>query len=153
MPGIPRCARRHGAESMATPKTRQTTANVDTFLDTVDDPQRRQDARHIVELLEKLTKAKARMWGAGMVGCGTYHRTYANGRSEEWMLVAMAPRKDRITLYVAPGFEGHDELMTALGTYRAGKGCIHIKRLADIHVPTLKRLVTASIAHLRALYP
>jgi hypothetical protein len=138
---------------MATPKTRRTSASVDAFLDTVVDSQRRQDARHIIELLETLTAAKARMWGEGIVGCGAYRRTYANGRSEEWMLVAMAPRKDRITLYVAPGFEGHDELMAGLGTYQAGKGCIHIKRLVDVDVPTLKRLVSASIAYLRERYP
>lgn len=138
---------------MATPKTRPTSASVDAYLDAIADPQRRQDARHIVELLEKLAKAKARMWGEGLVGCGTYHRTYANGRTEEWMLVAMAARNDRITLYIAPGYERHDELIAALGKYRAGKGCIHIKRLADIDVPTLKKMVTASIAHLRSQYP
>jgi hypothetical protein len=138
---------------MATPKTRATGASVDAFLDTVADLDRRQDARRVVELLEALTEAKARMWGDGIVGCGTYRRTYANGRSEEWMLVAMSPRKDRITLYIAPGFQGQSELMTALGKYRAGKGCIHIGRLSDIDVPTLKRLVSASIAHLRERYP
>jgi hypothetical protein len=69
------------------------------------------------------------------------------------MLVAMSPRKDHITLYIAPGFEGQSELMTALGKYRAGKGCIHLKRLADIDQPTLKRLISASIAHLRECYP
>lgn len=138
---------------MATPKTRPTSASVDAYLDAVADPLRRQDARRIVDLLESLTGAKAQTWGEGLVGCGTYHRTYANGRSEEWMLVAMAARSDRLTLYIAPGFEGHDELMEALGKYRAGKGCIHIKRLADIDVPTLKRMVTASIAHLRTRYP
>jgi hypothetical protein len=138
---------------MATPKTRPTSASVDAYLDAIVDPLRRQDARHIVELLEGLTDVKARMWGDGLVGWGTYHRTYASGRSEEWMLVAMASRNDRITLYIAPGFEEQDELMAALGTYRAGKGCIHIKRLADIDVPTLKKMVTASIAHLRSRYP
>jgi hypothetical protein len=138
---------------MASPKTRPTSASVDAYLDAIVDPLRRQDARHIVELLEALTDRKARMWGDGLVGCGTYHRTYASGRSEEWMLVAMASRSDRITLYIAPDFEEHDELMAALGTYRAGKGCIHIKRLADIDVPTLKKMVTASIAHLRSRYP
>jgi uncharacterized protein DUF1801 len=138
---------------MATPKTRPTSASVVAYLDAIVDPPRRQDARQIVELLEKITGAKARMWGEDLVGCGTYNRTYANGRSEEWMLVAMASRRDRITLYIAPGFDDHDELMAALGTYRAGKGCIHIKRLADIDVPTLKKMVTASIAHLRSRYP
>jgi hypothetical protein len=134
---------------MASPKTRQTTASVDAFLDTIVDAQRRQDARHLVGLLETVTKAKARTWGAGILGCGTYQRAYANGRSEEWMLVAMAPRKDRIRLYIAPGFKGHDALLATLGKHQAGKGCIHIKRLADIDVPSLRRLVAASIEHLR----
>jgi hypothetical protein len=138
---------------MATPKTRATSASVDAFLDTIADLDRRRDARRIVELLEALTGTKARMWGEGIVGCGTYRRTYANGRSEEWMLVAMSPRKARITLYIAPGFQGQTELMTVLGKYQAGKGCIHIKRLADIDLPNLKRLVSASIAHLRERYP
>ena len=138
---------------MATLKTRQTAASVDAFLDAVVDTERRQDVRGIVELMETATKAKARMWGAGIVGCGTYQRAYANGRSEEWMLVAVAPRKDRITLYIAPGFEEHDALLANLGRHQAGKGCIHIKRLADIDVPTLKAIVAASIKHLRTLYP
>lgn len=143
----------HDVHLAPTPKTRQSTASVEAFLDTIADAQRREDARRIVELLETLTTAKARMWGSGIVGCGTYQRRYANGRSEEWMLVAMAPRKDRITLYLAPGFDGHDELMATLGKYQAGKGCIHIKRIADIDVPTLKRLAAPSIEHLRTRYP
>ena len=69
------------------------------------------------------------------------------------MLVAMAPRADRLTIYVDPGFEEHDALLATLGRHRAGKGCIHIKRLADIDQAVLKRLVAASIAHLRARYP
>lgn len=138
---------------MGSPKTRQTSASVDAFLDTVGDAQRQQDARDIVSLLEAATGAKAQMWGAGIVGCGTYRRTYASGPPQEWMLVAMAPRKDRITLYIDPGFESHDALLATLGTYRAGKGCIHIKRLADIDVPTLRRLVAGSIEQLQARYP
>jgi hypothetical protein len=138
---------------VASPKTRQTSESVDAFLDTVVDAQRRQDARDIVGILETATGAKARMWGAGIVGCGTYHRAYASGPPQEWMLVAMAPRKDRITLYIEPGFESHDALLATLGSYRAGKGCIHIKRLADIDLPTLRRLVAASIEQLQARYP
>lgn len=138
---------------MASPKTRQTAASVADFLDGISDAQRRQDARDIVALLEAAAGAPARMWGSGIVGCGTYRRTYASGPSQEWMLVAMAPRADRLTIYVEPGFDEQDALLATLGTYRAGKSCIHIKRLADIDVSVLKRIVTASIAHLRARYP
>lgn len=92
------------------------------------------------------------MWGTNIVGCGTYNRTYSDGSTEEWMLVAFAPRADRITLYIAPGADEHDSLLAQLGKYKAGKGCIHIKRLEDIQVPVLESLLTRSVAHLRKRY-
>lgn len=137
---------------MAEPKTRPTTASVDAFLDAIDDPQRRRDAHAIRRLLEAITKADACMWGTNIVGCGRYARTYANGSTEEWMLLAFSPRSDRITLYVAPGSDEHDTLLAKLGKYKAGKGCIHIKRLEDLDGAVLKRLLTSSMKHLRKVY-
>lgn len=137
---------------MAESKTRPTSASVDAYLDAIDDPQRRADSHAIRRLLEQITKADACMWGESIVGCGTYVRTYANGSTEEWMLAAFAPRADRITLYVAPGADGHDEALARLGKFKAGKGCIHIKRLEDVQLPVLKSLVSASVAHLRKQY-
>lgn len=138
---------------MAEPKTRPTSASVDAFLDAIDDPQRRKDAHAIRRLLEKITKADARMWGETIVGCGTYNRTYANGSTEEWMLAAFAPRSDRITLYIAPGADGHEAMLAKLGKYKAGKGCVHIKQLEHIDVSVLEVLVKDSVAHLRKTYP
>jgi hypothetical protein len=137
---------------MAEPKTRPTSASVDQYLDAIEDPQRRRDAHEIRRLMETITKAKACMWGTTLVGAGTYSRTYANGSAEEWMLLAFAPRADRLTLYVAPGADGHDALLEQLGKYKAGKGCIHIKRLGDIHLPVLKSLLTKSVAYLKKQY-
>lgn len=137
---------------MAEPKTRPSSASVDHFLDAIDDPQRRRDAHTIRRLLEAITKADACMWGANMIGCGTYKRTYANGSTEEWMLVAFAPRSDRITLYIAPGADGHESLLAQLGKYKAGKGCVHIKRLEDVQLPVLETLLTRSVEHLRKRY-
>lgn len=138
---------------MAEPKTRKTLASVNDFLETVDDADRRNDAHEIVKIMESVANDKARMWGEGIVGCGTYNRSYANGSTQEWMLIAFATRKDRITLYVAPGFDNHDLLMAKLGKYKSGKGCIHIKSLSDIHIPTLELLFKESIAYLRKQYP
>jgi hypothetical protein len=137
---------------MAEPKTRPTTASVDAFLDAIDDPQRRRDAHTIRQLFEAITKVDACMWGTNIVGCGTYARTYANGSTETWMLLAFSPRSDRITLYVAPGADEHDALLAQLGKFKSGKGCIHIKRLEEIQAPVLERLLTRSVEHLRQRY-
>jgi hypothetical protein len=62
----------------------------------------------------------------------------------DWMVIGFSPRKANITLYVN-GFAGQDELLRDLGTHACGKGCLYIKRLSDVHVPTLKKIVAASV--------
>ena len=130
---------------MPEPKTKKTQASVSAFLASIKDAQRLADCRVILQIMEKATASKGQMWGAGLVGCGEYSQKYADGSQRSWTRIAFAPRSDRITLYVSPDFEGYDELMGNLGKYRAGKSCIHIKRLADVDLPTLKKLVKKSV--------
>lgn len=130
---------------MPEPKTKKTPASVDRFLDSIKDEQRRADSRLIRQIMENATASKAQMWGAGIVGFGEYSQKYADGSERNWMRIAFAPRTDRITLYVSPDFEGYEDLMTKLGKYKAGNSCIHIKRLADVDLPTLKKLIRRSV--------
>ena len=88
------------------------------------------------------------MWGASIVGFGMYKYKYSDGREMDWPLIAFSPRKQNLTLYVARDFEGSEEIMATLGKHSASKGCLYIKRLSDIHIPTLKILVTASVKHM-----
>jgi len=132
---------------MAEPKTKRTDASIDGFLNSIQDDQIRRDSRVVIEIMQKATNAKPQIWGSGIVGFGTYQYKYANGREGTWPLTAFAPRKKNITLYLMSGFESRKELMTGLGTYTCGKSCVYIKRLSDIHLPTLKRLVTPSVKH------
>jgi hypothetical protein len=39
--------------------------------------------------------------------------------------------------------------MEQLGKHKKSKSCLYIKRLDDIHIPTLKKLLKASIKQLR----
>jgi hypothetical protein len=127
------------------PKTQKTRASVDGFLESIKDEQRRADCRSIRQIMEKATASKGQMWGAGIVGFGEYSQKYADGSERTWMRIAFAPRTDRITLYVSPDFDGYEDLMSKLGKYKAGNSCIHIKLLADIDLPTLKKLIRKSI--------
>lgn len=69
------------------------------------------------------------------------------------MLTAFAPRKQNITLYIRAGFASDDGLTAKLGKQAGRKSCLYIKRLSDIHVPTLKKLVNASVKHMRKANP
>jgi Domain of unknown function (DU1801) len=133
---------------MAELKTKRSEASVDDFLDAIKDEQVREDCRTIADIMQKATKAKPQMWGTSIVGFGSYHYKYASGREGDWMLTAFSPRKQNITLYVYGGFEGYDELMARLGKHSCGKACIYIKRLSDVHFPTLKKLINASVKHM-----
>ena len=138
---------------MAEPKTKQTTASVEEFINAVKDENMREDCWAVVKLMKDLTKAEPKMWGPSIVGFGLYTYKYASGKTGDWPLVGFSPRKQNLTLYVMAGFDEYDELMDKLGKFTCGKSCIYVKRLSDLHLPTLKKLITASIKHLRKTYP
>lgn len=133
-------------------KTQATNASVSGFLSSIADESVRKDCRTIAGIMEKATGEKPRMWGANIVGFGTYRYEYSGGREAEWMITAFAPRKQNITLYIMPGFEERDELLARLGPHACGKSCLYIKRLSDVHVPTLEKLVKRSVDHMRQKY-
>lgn len=133
---------------MAELKTKPTAASVSGFINAIEDDQIRKDSKAIAALMSKLTKAKPKMWGTGLVGFGSYRYKYASGREGDWMLTAFAPRKKNITLYIMPGFDGQAALMKKLGPHSGGMSCVHIKRLSDLHLPTLKKLIELSVKKL-----
>jgi Domain of unknown function (DU1801) len=132
---------------MAELKTKLNDASVDDFLNSIKDEQVREDCWTIVEIMQEATKADPQMWGTSIVGFGAYRYKYASGREGDWMLTAFSPRKQNITLYLYGDFEGRDELMAQLGKHSCGKACIYIKRLSDVHLPTLKKLIKGSVKH------
>ena len=137
---------------MGEAKTRLTGASVDKFLDAIENEQVRDDCRTIAGIMEKAAKAPPRMWGTSIVGFGTRRNTYASGREAEWMLTAFSTRKQNITLYLGHLDEQRD-LLDKLGNHSCGKGCLYIKRLSDVHLPTLTKLVKSSVALARKSPP
>ena len=132
---------------MAEIQTRKTKASVSKFLNAIEDDQKRKDCKAVAAIMQKATKAKPAMWGPAIIGFGTSTYVYPDGRAMDWMLVAFSPRKQNITLYLGTGFPEYDSLMEKLGTHSCSKACLYIKRLSDVHVPTLTKLVQASVKH------
>jgi len=130
---------------MAELKTTRTGASVAEFLDALEDEQVRRDCRDIVALMSAATRAQPEMWGPSIVGFGTYQLKYADGRELPWMLIGFSPRKQNLALYLGSGFPQSEELLAAFGTYSRARSCLYIRRLSDIHVPTLKKLLHASV--------
>ncbi len=134
---------------MAEPKTKPTTASVPAFLAAVKNAGMRDDCQALVELMSEVTQAPPVIWGTNIVGFGSYNYKYASGGNANWPLTGFSPRARELVLYVMPGFPGYDTMMAALGPAKCGVSCIYVKRLAELDRTALKKLLKASVAHLK----
>lgn len=134
---------------MAELKTKQTKASVARFIQSIPDEQKRTDSQAIVEIMKSITRSEPRMWGPSIVGFGDIHLKYDSGRELDWFLTGFSPRKQNLTVYLLPGFSTYDVLLKSLGKHKTGKGCLYFNRLEDVHVPTLKKLISESVKQMR----
>ena len=58
-----------------------------------------------------------------------------------------------MVVYIAEAFEGRDVLLATLGEHRTGKVCVYIRRLANVDLKVLERLVARSVAETKRRYP
>ena len=130
-------------------KTTLTNQSVEQFLDAVADEQKRKDSFTLLELMKQVTGMEPKMWGSSIVGFGSYHYKYESGREGDAIVAGFSPRKQNLTLYNIGGFEQYDDLLKKLGKYTLGKGCLYIKHLDDIDLPTLKILIEESVKHVK----
>ena len=134
-------------------KTTETTASVTAFIDAVADETKRDDCRSLIRIMKEVTGYDAKMWGSGIVGFGSYHYKYATGHEGDAPLVGFAPRKNEISLYLYIDFPQKQELLQQFGKHRAGVGCIYVKKLEDIEIPVLKKMIKASMESIRKYFP
>jgi hypothetical protein len=135
---------------MAENKTKPTSLSVPAFLDACTDEARRTDAKALAKLMQKVTGNEPAMWGPSIVGFDSYHYMYESGRQGDMPVVGFSPRKAANVLYGAIGFVGADALLAKLGKHTTGKGCLYIKKLADVDMKVLEALVEKAVAETRA---
>lgn len=93
------------------------------------------------------------MWGPSIIGFGSYHYRYASGHEGDAALAGFAVRKSEFSIYIVAGFDGQEALLARLGKHKAAKACLYIKRLADIDLKVLERLVSESVAAMKKRFP
>ena len=139
---------------MAEIKTKVSNKSVLGFIKTVDGAEKQKDAKALIYIFKEATGEKPKLWGDSIIGFGSYH--YESTRSSQkgdWPLTGFSPRKQNLTVYIMPGFEKYEALMQKLGTYKSGRSCLYFKRLSDIDVEILKKLISSSVAHMKKIYP
>lgn len=139
---------------MAEIKTKKTDVDVHEFINTfADSEQKKKDSFELLQIMEEFTGYKAKMWGPSIIGFGQYHYKSERSRQEgDWPLVGFSPRKAAISLYIYTGGAGQETLLEKLGKFKMGKGCIYVKKLADINIDVAKEIIDSSIKFLQVKY-
>lgn len=129
---------------MADNKTKPTPVSVDAYLAAVEPPIRREDAGVVAAMMARISGEQPAMWGPSIIGYGSYHYVYESGREGDTLRVGFSPRKPQLVLYVGAGDPDVAALLPSLGKHSTGKGCLYIKKLADIDMAVLEQIVQAA---------
>ncbi|SDU49975.1 protein of unknown function (DU1801) [Jiangella alkaliphila] len=132
---------------MAELKTSRNDDDVEAFLDAVPDAGRRADAVAVCSLMGAVSGAEPAMWGVGIVGFGTRRLRYETGRELDWFDIGFSPRKQALTLYLPGELDAYADLFARLGQHKVGKGCLYVKRLADVDTGVLESVLKRAVEH------
>lgn len=138
---------------MAKNKTTETQNSVTDFINAVENEAKRNDAFELLKIMQEITGFEPKMWGPSIIGFGSYHYKYDSGHEGDAPLAAFSPRKTATTVYFYLPEENRDEFLSKLGKHTSSKACIYIKKLADIDIEILKKIILLSIEFTQKLYP
>lgn len=131
-------------------KTRKNEGDVYDFIQSVDDPQRRQDSLELIKIMADITGQAPKMWGKSIIGFGSYHYKYDSGQEGDWMATGFSPRKQSLTIYLMSGFDRFEDLLKKLGKHSTSVGCLYIKKLEDVDKSVLKKLIKQSYKYVKS---
>jgi len=138
---------------MAKNKTTETDVNVTEFSNNVENEVKRKDSFRLIKIFKSITGYEPKMWGPSMIGFGRYHYKYASGHEGNAPLAAFSPRKDSLVLYMAIEFEKREDLLSQLGKHKSSKSCVYAKKLDDIDIAVLEKIIKNSMSYITKLYP
>lgn len=133
-------------------KTKSTAASVEAFLNSIEHDTRRADGFALLELFNRITGLKPKMWGPSIIGYGRYHYKYDTGREGDFLITGFSPRKSALSIYIMPGYRDMSEKLARLGKHKTGKSCLYINKLADIDPAVLEEIVLDGIGYMKANY-
>ena len=133
-------------------KTKATDASVEAYLTAIEDDGRRNDCKTIAALMSRITKAEPRLWGPSIVGFDSYHYKYPSGREGDAGVTGFSSRKGDISVYLAASGPNQERLLAQLGRHKMAKSCLYIRKLADVDIKVLERLIAESVAEVKRRY-
>lgn len=108
------------------------------------EPERKHAIEFLHSLIQKTAPSLKPHFAYNMLGYGTFK--YKNYKKEEvdWPVIALASQKNYISLYVCCIVEGGylaEKHKDKLGKVSVGKSCIRFKKLEDLNLDELKKII------------
>ncbi len=144
---------------MAEAKTTITSVSVEAFIESIEPPMRREEARLLDALFRKVTGTVPKIWGPSIIGYGEYSTTHDSGRAVHWMRSGFSPRKAKHSLYLMGGYcdditaTHRAEALARLGKHSVGKSCLYVNKLADIDMAVLEEIIATDWQTMLRLFP
>ena len=126
-------------------KTKETDSSVGDFINNISVEEKRKDCFILIELMQKATKEKPKMWGTSIIGFGNLiYKSPATDREVEWFKIGFSPRKANITIYLLD-MKSQADALKKLGKHKIGGGCLYINKLEDIDIKVLEGMMKAAL--------
>jgi hypothetical protein len=123
---------------------------VSEFINAIAEEQRRKDCKAVAAMMQKATGSKPKMWGPSIVGFGDFEYVNSTRKPQKWFRCGFSPRKQALTLYLMGGYAKDAETVKKLGKFSVGGSCLYLKSLDDVHVPTLRAMITQSLKRIKS---
>jgi hypothetical protein len=120
------------------------------FLASLDDEQTVEDSQTLIEMMQRISGHKPKIWNAGTIGFDTYHYKYDSGREGDAHVIGFYPRKGKTTIYLMDGTARYSELLAQLGKHTTTGYCLYIGRLSDVELPILEQIVQKSYGYIKS---
>ena len=133
-------------------KTTENNDSIELFIQTIDDEQKRNDCLELIQIIQTICQYEPKMWGTAIIGFGAYHYKYESGHEGDAPLLGFSPRKNGLSIYLSCGAENSSDLFSQLGKHKMSKACLSIKRLSDVNLDILKKILHHSWDHMRNKY-
>lgn len=112
------------------------------------------DRKELIEtlhaLIQKTAPSLKSHFAYNMLGYGSFpYRNYKHEKIE-WPVISLANQKNYVSLYVCAIDHGSyvaEKFAKDLGKVSVGKSCIRFKKLEDVHLPTLKKVILFAAKH------
>ena len=133
---------------MAENKTQPTDASVEDFIEAATPDRRREDGKVLDTIFREVTGAEPTLWGSSIVGYGSYRYVSPSDpkRRGDWMKTGFSPRKAQLSLYGLKDLPDAAALLPQLGKYTEGAGCLYVRKLDDIDLDVLRKLIAIAFS-------